>query len=78
MPPEPEDKQPLLEAALNGAKQVLSKEDDPNKGLEDASLIFSGAINYIHPFEDGNGRTSRIVGFLTKEGYDGSTSLRSS
>ena len=74
MPPEPEDKEPLLEATLHSAQSILSREGNEaeDSSLEDVSLLFSGAINYIHPFSDGNGRTSRVAGFLTKEGYDGS------
>jgi hypothetical protein len=72
MPPEQEDKEPLLQATLKGAQEILAKGENTQKALDDASLLFSGAINYIHAFSDGNGRTSRVIGYLTKEGYDGS------
>ena len=40
--------------------------------LKDVSLLLGGAISLIHPFDDGNGRTSRLVSLLTREGFDGS------
>ncbi len=71
-PPEAEDKEPLLVATLEAAKSILTNTGDVEEALARTSLLFSGAINYIHPFADGNGRTSRVLGFLTFEGYDGS------
>lgn len=72
MPPEPEDKKELLDKTLVAAKSILFNVKDPQEALDTVSLLFSGSINYIHPFADGNGRTSRIVGYLIKDGYDGS------
>jgi hypothetical protein len=71
MPPEDEDKHALLGHTLDAAKQILTREQDPEASLEDVSLLLGGAINYIHPFNDGNGRTARIAGLLIREGYDG-------
>src|SRR5271157_1330805 len=54
MPPEPEDKIPLLNATLDAAKQILEENQDTQVALDRVSILFSGSINYIHLFGDGN------------------------
>lgn len=54
----------LLEIAFTKAQQV----NDP----EVAGLTLGFAINAIHPYPDGNGRTARMVYALLSKGYSGS------
>jgi hypothetical protein len=51
--PRPEDKDMLLEYALRQAQE--------QPDVQDAALILGAAIVFIHPFNDGNGRTSRTL-----------------
>lgn len=63
MPPV-EDKPQLLEYAFNRAKEL----EDPR----DIGLLAAASINAVHPFADGNGRTSRLVYDLLNYNYTGS------
>ncbi len=63
-PPAKEDRRMLMEEALRSSQQL----DDP----EQAATMLGLMINIIHPFNDGNGRTSRMVYSLLTRGYDGS------
>ncbi len=76
LPPEPEDKESILEASLEAAKSILNSRENTEEALRDVSLLFGGVVNYVHLFNDGNGRTSRIAGLLVREGYDGSENAR--
>lgn len=60
--PRPQDKDELLEYALSDAHKV--------DNIDDAALILGAAIVYIHPFGDGNGRTSRTVYFQLSQGSE--------
>jgi len=53
LPPNPEDKDGLLEAVFNACKSL----DNP----KDAALLAYLGIQTIHPFADGNGRTGRSI-----------------
>jgi hypothetical protein len=57
--PEHIDKVPLLKKAYNSLTVL------PNK--EDSAYLLPLIINAVHLFEDGNGRTSRIMHLLLKE-----------
>lgn len=63
-PPHQKQREMLMEMAFNKAKSL----EDP----ELAGLTLGFAINAIHPYPDGNGRTARIVTALLSRGYDGS------
>ncbi len=62
-PPLKEDREPLMRLAYEAAQQAPSPED--------AALILGLSINAIHPYEDGNGRTSRFTYMLLEHGYNG-------
>lgn len=55
LPPREEDKEKILEFAFDSAKD-LSQEDD--------AYMIPAVINELHMFNDGNGRTSRIINLL--------------
>ncbi len=61
--PELEDKQPLLQEAIDCAKIILDK-GDPQESFILATLAISSILQDIHPFKDGNGRTSRLFTYL--------------
>ncbi|MFH1089546.1 MAG: Fic family protein [Candidatus Uhrbacteria bacterium] len=65
IPPAYEDKPELLEKVLSTAKAMSRA----GKSFEDIALVISAAINAVHPFNDGNGRTSRIVYQLLTKGF---------
>lgn len=64
LPPYRGQREQLLEKAFNKAKDV----EDPQM----AALTLGLAINAVHYFADGNGRTARMVYSLLSKGYDGS------
>lgn len=63
-PPLQRQREMLMEMAFSRAQEL----DDPTA----AGLTLGFAINAIHPYPDGNGRTARIVTALLSRGYDGS------
>ena len=65
--PPRENKRWLLLQSLESSQRILSRGGDVEQQLEDVALLLGGAINYIHPFIDGNGRTSRIINFMLRE-----------
>ncbi len=64
-PPHKDFRDPLLKMAFEKAQSI----DDP----ETAALTLGLAINAIHYFEDGNGRTARMTYALLSRGYNGSS-----
>lgn len=64
MPPDPKDRIPLLKEAFEKA----IKEDSPEK----CGMVLGMSILTIHPYLDGNGRTSRTIFALLTNGYSGS------
>ncbi len=63
MPPSPEDRIPLLKEAFEKA----IREDTPEK----CATVLGMSILTIHPYLDGNGRTSRTIFALLTNGYSG-------
>ena len=61
IPPYFWDKEPLLGELLEKMKQV--------DNLNDIALLTAISINAIHPFDDGNGRTSRFFYTLINESF---------
>lgn len=61
--PKFEDKENLLQKVF----ETVQKTDD----VKDVALLLSMAVVAIHPFSDGNGRTSRFVFTLFNENYEG-------
>ena len=68
-PPREEDKEDLLKEMFDLSQQMERNGDD----LNDIALLISTGINAIHPFMDGNGRTSRMFNYLLETDYTGST-----
>lgn len=59
-PPFQEDKPELLGEILAEAKGMLRE----GKDLKDVAMMVSASFVAIHPYADGNGRTSRLIYFL--------------
>jgi len=66
-PPEYDDKEPLLQELFANIQNM----NQENRSLEDMAILTSITINAVHPFNDGNGRTSRLVYQLLAEDYNG-------
>ena len=64
VPPDPKDRVPLMKEAFEEAV----KEDSPEK----CATVLGMSILTIHPYVDGNGRTSRTIFALLTNGYSGS------
>lgn len=64
IPPEASDRRGLMQECFEQAKKMPD--------LERAATLLGIGINAIHPFQDGNGRTSRFVYSLLAHGYNGS------
>lgn len=71
-----ENKEELMNQAFAAVREILSQEDDGddedvfNRKLRRAALTLAGAINYIHPKKDGNGRVARVLHYLMEYGTD--------
>lgn len=69
--PPPADKDRLVREAFDATRDVLSDAGLSNEvALRRAGLTVAGAINYIHPYDDGNGRTGRVIHYLLEYGLD--------
>ena len=70
LPPDIEDKPMVLSLALESTRKIMGRETEVEQQLEDVALLWGGVINYTHCFPDGNGRTSRIMGYLLRQGLE--------
>lgn len=70
MPPL-KDKKPLMDMTFSAVREILSDDElDDHTALRRAGLTMAGAINYIHPKENGNGRTGRVLLYLMEHGTE--------
>jgi hypothetical protein len=66
-----EDKAHLMDLAFESVREIASNSElDDKTALREAGLTFAGAMNYIHPKEDGNGRTGRVLHYLVEFGTE--------
>ncbi len=64
--PKHSDKQGILQKTWEAAKRMNRAE----RSLEEIGMLLGSLLVETHPFGDGNGRTSRLVYSLTKDGFD--------
>lgn len=69
VPPRHEDKPKLLSEVLSAAQEMSRNK----RNLKDIALLFSSALNAIHPYADANGRTSRLIFLLLSEDFNNKT-----
>jgi|GEM_PF-623565 len=69
VPPRQEDKPELLTEILASVKEM----NRDGKDLKDIALLVSSSLNAIHPYLDGNGRTSRLVYLLLSKNFNEET-----
>jgi hypothetical protein len=63
--PNYKDKQEILKKSWDGAQQM----NVAGRDLEEIGMLLGSMLVEIHPFNDGNGRTSRFVYSMVKKGY---------
>ncbi len=63
--PHHEDKRDILVKTWVAAHQM----NEDGRDLEDIGMLLGSMLVETHPFNDGNGRTSRLVYLMTKEGF---------
>lgn len=74
--PDHRDKEDLLVQTWHTARELLQDQSiSDSDALEYAALIAAAGILYIHPFVDGNGRTSRALSYLISTGAKDADSL---
>lgn len=67
--PAQEDKEQLLKETWDTAKSFLANPDMADEdAVSYAALTVAGGILYIHPFQDGNGRVSRVLSYAIEMG----------
>ncbi len=65
IPPRQEDKGALFNELLAAAKEM----NTGGRSREDIALLLGATINATHAYTNGNGRTSRFIYLVTKDGY---------
>lgn len=63
--PEFEDKEVLLTSSLTEAQKMVKE----GRSIQDIATLLSAALVSVHPFEDGNGRTTKFIMTLISNGY---------
>lgn len=65
------DKEPLMTLTFDTVRQILSDTSlDDRTALRLAGLTLAGAVNYIHPYENGNGRVGRVTHYIMEFGTE--------
>jgi len=68
-PPKFEDKLELLTKAFEGAQKMNLEK----RSIEDIAILLSASVNEVHPYNDANGRTSRLLYTLLTKGFNAET-----
>lgn len=72
IPPDQEDKVMLLDELLQGSQEhvrlQLEKDEDPQTIMHEVAMVVPVVINKLHLFGDGNGRTSRFMRMVFRDG----------
>ena len=67
--PSTEEKPEAFRAGFETIKTYLDESSDtPSKKLKSAAMATEALIIWVHPFNDGNGRTSRFLGKFIEDG----------
>lgn len=67
--PSSEEKPDALRAGFEAIQAYLRESDDSiEEKLRGVSMAFEALIIWVHPFNDGNGRTSRFLGKFIEDG----------
>lgn len=70
--PKWENRQTLLRQALKATKEILAQEPSISPERRgDLAILWGGTLTATHPFLNGNGRMSRVLGLLIDQGFDG-------
>lgn len=69
--PPPAAKSQLMEQTFKTVRSILSNNTaDDRVAIRRAALTMAGAINYIHPYDNGNGRAGRVAHYLIEFGSE--------
>ncbi len=67
--PSLEDKEKLMNETFEAVRGILKRENrNTDELLRLAGLTLAGTINYIHAYENGNGRLGRVMHYLVEFG----------
>lgn len=75
---QPQERLGIFERAAE-LVQVLAKKADQSEArqfLDRAANLAALAVVLAHPYEDGNGRTARVLAHIIKSGFDGSPEIQ--
>ncbi|SRR6266568_6725056 len=74
IPPDQEDKEPILHYALAEmqvkGQQMLAQGASYQDVLDNAAVVLPTIVNKLHLFGDGNGRTSRTLRMILRDGIE--------
>lgn len=75
--PDQREKETLLRETWQTAQTLLhDRRFSDEDALEYAALTVAGGVLYVHPFADGNGRTSRTLSYIISKGAESEDDLR--